>query len=181
MSRKTGLLALVGMFLLPFLIWVTKDSQPPTALLQAALKSYRRNQLQVANKRYLTVIDYTKPVLMKRLWVVDLATEKIMLNSHVSHAFNSGLLYATNFSNAEGSEMSCVGSFVTQAAYTGRFGYSLRVKGLDVGNSNTLRRSIVFHPHPIPFFSRGCWMTTPATNQALINLINGGSFVYVTM
>lgn len=75
--------------------------------------------------------------------------------------------------------MSCVGSFVTQASYTGRSGYSLRVKGLDTGNSNTLRRSIVFHPCVLPLHSHGYWMTTPATNQTLINLIKGKSFCYV--
>jgi len=173
---------LLAMVIVPvsLLVWASKDSRPPTALLQAALKSSRRNKAQVANKHYLTVIDYTKPVLVKRLWVVELATGKTVLSSHVSHALNSGLLYATNFSNVEGSEMSCSGSFVTQATYQGRFGYSLRVQGLDAENSNTGRRSIVFHPSPIPLYSHGCWMTTPATNQALINLIKGGSFVYVT-
>jgi hypothetical protein len=179
MSRKTGLLALAGIFFLTFLIWVTSDTQPPSSKLQAALKSYQRNQSQVLNTRYLTLIDYTKPVLVKRLWVVEIATGKIVLNSHVSHAFNSGLLYATNFSNVDDSKKSCVGNFVTQTTYTGRFGYSLRVRGLDADNSNTLQRNIVFHPHPVPVWSQGCWMTSPATNRELINLIKGKSFLLV--
>jgi hypothetical protein len=95
----------------------------------------------------------------------------------------SGLLYATKQTNIVGSEKSCVGSFVTRSAYTGRWGYSLRVQGLDESNCNTLRRSIVFHPSPSPLlgWSRGCWMTSPASNRTLINLIAGGSFVYVTI
>ena len=105
--------------------------------------------------RYVTLIDYTKPVVVKRLWVVELTTGRTVLTSHVFHALNSGLFYATKLSNVEGSEMSCVGSFVTQATYQGRFGYSLRVQGLDAKNSNTLRRSIVFHSSLIPIYSQG--------------------------
>ena len=181
MTRKKWILAVVGVLLVPFLLWLTSDSLPPPALLRAALRSYQRNQSAVANQRYVTLIDYTKPVVVKRLWVVERATGKVVLSSHVSHAFKSGLLYASKLSNVEGSQMSCVGSFVTQTTYQGRFGYSLHVKGLDTDNSNTLLRHIVFHPHPIPIWSQGCWMTAPATNRQLINLIKGGSFVYVAL
>ena len=163
------------------LICAFKDTGPPIALLQAALKSCWRNKAQVANNCYLTVIDYTKPVLTKRLWVLELATGKTVLSSHVSNARNSGLLHATDFSNVEGSKMSCSGSFVTQATYQGRFGYSLRVQGLDAKNSNTLRRSIVFHSSLIPIYSQGCWMTMPSTNNKLIDLIKNGSVVYVAI
>lgn len=162
-------------------LWINHDSEPPAALLQAAFNACRKNTSAVSNQRYITVIDYTKPVVVKRLWVVERATGKTVLTSHVSHALNSGLLYATKFSNVEGSEMSCAGSFVTQTTYSGKFGYSLHVRGLNDTNSNTLRRSIVFHPHPIPIYSQGCWMTAPATNRQLINLIKGGSFVYVAL
>lgn len=181
MTRKKWLLAVAGVLLVPFLLWFTSDSPPPPALLQVALRAYQLNKSAVSNQRYITVIDYTKPVVVKRLWVVERATGKTVLTSHVSHALNSGLLYATKFSNVEGSEMSCAGSFVTQTTYSGKFGYSLHVRGLNDTNSNTLRRSIVFHPHPIPIYSQGCWMTASATNRQLINLIKGGSFVYVAL
>ena len=179
MTRKAWLLASVGVLLLSTLFWVTSNSKPPNALLQTALKSYRHHKSAVSNHRYVTLIDYTKPVVVKRLWVVELTTGRTVLTSHVSHALNSGLLYATKLSNVEGSKKSCVGSFVTQTTYTGRFGYSLLVKGLDAQNSNILLRSIVFHPSPLPLYSQGCWMTTPTTNRKLINLIKGSSFFYV--
>lgn len=171
----------IVVILLPLLVWITYDLQPSVALMRAANQAYRHNHLTVVNQRYLTVIDYTKSVFVERLWVIDLATGKTVLACHVSHALNSGLVYATNFNNDEGSEMSCLGSFMTQATYTGRFGYSLRVRGLDAQNSNTLRRSIVFHPCSVPLWSKGCWMTTPSTNKKLIDLIKNGSFVYVSL
>lgn len=180
MTKKTRLLVSAAI-IVPVLVWASKDTSPPAGLLQSALTHYQFNKSVVFNQRYITLIDYSKPLLVKRLWVVELATGKTVLTSHVSHAFNSGLLYATEFSNVEGSEMSCAGSFVTQTTYTGKFGYSLHVRGLDAENSNTLRRSIVFHPHQMPIYSQGCWMTAPATNRKLINLIKGGSFVYVAL
>lgn len=178
MARKIWLLAMV-VGSVSMLVWVTNDSKPPIALLNAAIKSYRRNETEVANKRYLTLIDYTKPIFVKRLWVVELATRRTVLNSHVSHAWKSGLIFPEEFSNAKGSEKSCLGSFITQTTYRGRFGYSLRVKGIDAENSNTLNRSIVFHPSLLPFYSQGCWMTTSPTNLKLINLIKDNSFLYV--
>lgn len=181
MNKRKWLLTMIGASLVSLFIWVTGDSILPPSMLQAAMRSYRRNESQVANTRYVTIIDYTKPVVVKRLWVIEVATGKVVLNSHVSHARNSGLLYASKLSSIEGSEMSCAGNFVTQDTYKGRFGYSLRVIGLDAGNSNTLRRNIVFHPHPVPIFSQGCWMTAPATNRRLIDLIKGGSLVYVAL
>jgi len=179
---NTRWLRLLPLLIVPvcLLFWITHESPPPTPLLQAALKAYRRNHTEVHNKRYIALIDYTKPIFAKRLWVVEVTTGKTMLSSHVSHALNSGILYATKLSNVAGSEMSCAGSFVTQHTYEGRYGHSLRVRGLEKGNSNTLRRNIVFHPNWLPF-SRGCWMTTPRINSTLINLISGGAFVYVSV
>jgi len=163
------------------LVWATYNFPPPARLLRTARLFYWRNESHIANKRYVTIIDYTKPVLVKRLWVVEFNTGKVIFSSHVSHAYASGLLYATKLSNAEDSEKSCNGSFVTRSTYVGRWGYALRVQGLESGNSNTLRRDIVFHACPLPVWSKGCWMTTSATNRTLINLIKGGSFVYVTI
>lgn len=135
----------------------------------------------VANGRYVTIIDYSLSILSDRLYVVDMKSNEIILRSPVSHAFNSGLLHAGEFSNAKGSEKSCVGAFRTQESYSGRFGYAMRVQGLQKGvNDNARRRAIVFHTYKVwPVYSQGCFVTPKDVNARLIDLIKNGSLVYV--
>ena len=55
------------------------------------------------------MVDYTKPSSEKRLTVVDLKSGRKKMNSRVAHGVNSGLLYATDFSNRPGSNKSSLG------------------------------------------------------------------------
>lgn len=155
------------------------SSRPSGTQLAAARQAYMRNKASVMNPVFITLIDYSRPVYATRLWVINQVTGKIVMSSRVSHAWRSGMVFATKMSNAEGSEMSCVGSFVTETSYQGAFGYSLRVRGLDAQNDAARRRNVVFHQKFFPFYSRGCWATAPTTNRRLIGLLRGGSFVFV--
>ena len=165
-------------FLAALLAWASVEPSPPAALVREARLAYRRNSSAVKNPRYLTLIDYTKPIFVPRLWVIDMTTGAAVLTCRVSHALSSGFIYPDELSNEEGSQKSCAGSFVTRETYQGKFGASLRVVGLDPGNSRALRRHIVLHENLLPY-SRGCWMTLPATNRRLLALTKGGTFVYV--
>jgi len=49
------------------------------------------------------------------------------------------------FSNEHGSHCSSEGSYLTYSWYTGQFGVSIRLEGLDPTNSNALDRAIVMH------------------------------------
>lgn len=49
------------------------------------------------------------------------------------------------YSNVEGSHCSSEGTYATFGWYTGRFGTSVRLEGLDPTNSNALDRAIVMH------------------------------------
>ncbi len=135
----------------------------------------------VPRRRYVTVIDYSRPILKDRLYVVDMQSKEIVMQSPVSHAMNSGLYYAREFSNGVGTEKSCVGAFQTQESYSGRFGYAMRVKGLQKGvNDNARRRAIVFHTYSFwPVYSEGCFVTPEDVNRKLIDMVKGGSLVYV--
>lgn len=67
---------------------------------------------------------------------------------HVTHGKGSdpehdGWLKA--FSNLEGSQMTSRGAYITWEWYTGRYGTSIRLGGLDPSNSNALPRAIVMH------------------------------------
>ena len=133
----------------------------------------------IRNDRYSILIDYDKPVFMKRLWVFDHETGKPVVTAHVSHARKSGFLFAKRFSNVPESNTSCAGSFVTESSYRGRFGYSMRISGLDEGiNDNCLERAIVFHKN-IVLWSNGCFTTFPGINRKIIDLTKDGTFIYV--
>lgn len=113
-----------------------------TAYLNARKHGY-------SGKEILTVIDYSKPSSQKRFWVFDLRKNRTLFNTWVSHGKNSGGINATSFSNSPGSLKSSIGVFVTDQTYSGKNGYSLRLRGLEHGvNDNAYSRAIVIHGAP---------------------------------
>jgi len=97
-------------------------------------------------QQHLTVVDFDLPSTEKRLWVLDLANDKILFHTLVAHGHNSGENGASQFSNTNESNMSSLGFYVTGQEYEGKHGHSLRLQGLDEGfNTNAFARSIVMH------------------------------------
>jgi hypothetical protein len=97
----------------------------------------------------LTVIDYSKSSAAKRLWVFDLRSHALLYEELVAHGKGSGDRFATAFSNDAESHQSSLGLFETKDTYSGKNGYSLRLKGLDAGfNDRALERAIVMHGAP---------------------------------
>ena len=100
----------------------------------------------VQRKDRLTVIDYSLPSTEPRLFVFDLASQKLLFRELVAHGKNSGDDRASFFSNESGSEASSLGLFVTADTYIGGNGYSLRLRGLEEGvNDMAWDRAIVMH------------------------------------
>jgi len=100
----------------------------------------------IAAPSTLTVIDYSKPSTAKRLWVFDLRSRAVLYEELVAHGSGSGDNFATAFSNDPQSHQSSLGLFETAETYSGKNGYSLRLKGLDPGfNDKALARAIVMH------------------------------------
>jgi hypothetical protein len=97
-------------------------------------------------KEILTIIDFSLPSSAKRLWVIDLVSNKILFNTYVSHGSGSGENYAHRFSNTASSNKSSLGFYETAEVYNGKHGLSLKLDGLEKGlNSNARSRGIVFH------------------------------------
>lgn len=119
--------------------------------LQARACAVRNGQAD-ANAR-LAVIDYSLPSTRKRMWVFDLAQDKLMFHEHVAHGQGSGENVARRFSNVEGSYATSLGLYRTAETYMGGNGYSLRMDGLDPGFNDAARqRAIVMH---------GAWYANP--------------------
>lgn len=138
----------------------------------------------------LAVIDYSRPSLLPRLWVFDLTAGKLLYEEVVAHGQGSGDNLATRFSNRDGSHQSSLGLFVTADTYTGRNGYSLRMRGLEPGvNDAAMTRAIVMHGAPYVDPARGkamgrlgrswgCPAVRSAVARPMIDLLKDGQFVF---
>lgn len=157
-----------------------RDASTPEAEVIALAEAAAR-EFRVPDRKHVLVIDYDRSLFAERLFVVDMNRKSVILRSRVSHAMKSGKIFASNFSNTPETGKSCVGAFRTAESYHGKFGYALRIDGMERGvNDNARKRAIVFHNYKAPVaYSRGCFMTPPAVNRKLIDLIKGGSLVYV--
>jgi hypothetical protein len=175
-------------------IWkeLTKGELSPPSLpvLELALNGYTQLQDKL-KKPLLTVIDYSLPSTQKRLWIIDLRQQKILLHTVVAHGRNSGALLAEKFSNRPESYQSSLGFFQTGEAYQGKHGYSLRLDGLEAGiNDQARARAIVIHGADYAKEtvaatagrlgrSLGCPAVPPDLSTPLIKLIKGGSLLFI--
>ncbi len=141
-------------------------------------------------EKLITVIDYSMPSSEERLWVIDLSTNEVLFQLHVSHGKNSGGDTPSSFSNTNMSKQSNVGLLKTAETYQGKHGYSLRLDGLEAGyNDNARARAIVVHgasyatqsfvdAHGRLGRSWGCPAVDPAISRRLIDTIKGGSLIF---
>lgn len=161
-------------------LWPTNPSDEQVRTLQTELLRHASE----LNSDYVVLIDYDRPIYKKRLWLLHLPTGEVLLNAHVSHASKSGLLYAREFSNEPGSQISCKGSFKTLGTYESQYGkgvykIGMQIQGLQPGeNDNSYQRSITFHSNWWPW-SQGCFMTLPWVNKKVIDFTKNGSLVLV--
>lgn len=117
--------------------------------------------------------------------------KELVLKTYVLHGRNSGDKYATSFSNKVNSYKSSLGFFLTDSTYYGKYGYALRIDGLEPGvNSNARDRAIVVHaskyadPSRISSFGKlgrslGCPAVPPEVSKPLIDVIKEGSVMYI--
>ncbi len=139
----------------------------------------------------LTVCDFTQSSSSKRMYVIDVAHKKLLFNTYVSHGMNSGVEYATSFSNKANSFKSSLGFFVTSKTYVGRNGLSLKVQGLEKGfNDLAAKRHIVLHgsDYISPEYlkdngemgrSLGCAAIPNAMSPRIIKTIRNGSCLFI--
>ena len=130
------------------------DADPGVLALALSARDCAVSGGEVAADSKLAVIDYSRPSTARRLWVFDLAGNRLLQEEYVAHGQGSGDNMARSFSNRDGSHQSSLGLYRTAETYEGDNGYSLRMDGLDPGfNDNARSRAIVVH---------GAWYVDPA-------------------
>ena len=143
------------------------------------------------DRSILSIVDFDQKSTEKRLYIVDLDNQKLLVKTWVAHGNGSGNDVATNFSNISNSYQSSLGFYVTGEIYTGKHGKSLRLDGMDQGtNSNARNRAIVVHgadyvsQGTINALGRlgrcqGCPAVAQELANTVINTINGKTVLFI--
>lgn len=138
----------------------------------------------------LAIIDYSLPSTERRLWVVNIGTREVLEAEFVAHGARSGGLFATQFSNRNGTHQSSLGTFITGTTYHGVRGLSLRLRGVERGiNDRAEARGLVIHGTPNVSAARarqgtmgrteGCPAVAAESARRLIRRIENGVVVFV--
>ncbi len=170
----------------------SKDGLNPK-VLKEALNGYlwaEKNHKIGKNKNTLTVVDYTQPSYKKRMYVLNLKNDTVLMQLRVAQGKNSGLMSAVRTSNRSGSDETSSGVIETSNYYHGEHGLSMRLNGLEAGVNNNVRsRAIVIHSawYATPSFvkkygrmgrSWGCLAVNPAKKVKFLHLVQNGSIIF---
>ena len=165
---------------------------PQSECFKKALEGfYLLKQKGFIQRDVLTVVDFSLSANVKRLWVIDLATNTILYNSLVAHGRNTGEEFADSFSNINESFKSSLGFYATGEIYNGKHGMSLKLDGLEKGvNDNARNRGVVVHGadyvsesfirnHQRLGRSQGCPALPVELTNEIINVIKDKSCLFI--
>ena len=149
------------------------------------------DQHQIWPRDVIGIADFSKPSSEQRFHLVDLQNgtveSHLVCHGRGSDPEHSGFL--ERFSNDFGSYATSSGTYVTDAYYNGKYGLSLRVRGLDWSNNNAEARAIVIHnawyaepemlqAHGMLGRSEGCFAMPKASQYEVMKRLAGGRMLY---
>ena len=156
------------------------------ARAKAALDSHR-----IYARDFIGVVDFTKASSDPRFHVVDLRNGQVdsfrVAHGRGSDPDHSG--FVERFSNDFGSHATSSGTYTTADYYQGKYGLSMKVRGLDWSNYNAEPRAIVIHnawyaePEMIGIHgklgrSEGCFAFSRADQWSVMRKLAGGRMIY---
>jgi hypothetical protein len=158
-----------------------------------AWKGYKQllDERRLNNDEVLSICDFSQSSRRKRLYIIDVAEKKLLLNTYVAHGRNSGGEYARSFSNKDESHKSSLGFYVTRNTYYGDHGLALKIDGLENGiNDRADERNIVIHGsqyvganylrnNKMNGRSFGCPAVPAKDTQKVIYTIKDGSCLFI--
>lgn len=134
------------------------------------------------NTSFCFLIDMSLPSGQKRFFIYDLKNDSVKIAALVAHGnCFEYWLEGRRYSNKLGSGCTSLGKYRIGSSYTGKWGYSYKLHGLDSSNNKAFERTVVLHAHScIPdeevtdeiCQSNGCPTVSPAFLQQLKNIIN---------
>lgn len=134
------------------------------------------------NEDVCILIDMSLPSGQNRLFIYNLKKDSIATAALVAHGnCFEYWMEGRRYSNAIGSGCTSLGKYKIGNSYTGKFGYSYKLYGLDSSNNNAFVRTVVLHSHScIPenevekeiCQSNGCPTVSPLLLGELKHIIN---------
>lgn len=127
-------------------------------ILEVARREVERAGDVLWRRDIVGIADFGLPSSLPRFHFADLenGTVRSFLVSHGKGSDPAHTGFLEHFSNQVGSNATARGAYITWEWYTGQYGTSIRLGGLDPDNSNTLQRAIVMH---------AAWYAEPAMLQ----------------
>ena len=101
----------------------------------------------IRNRDFIGVVDFDKGSSDPRFHVVHLPSGHVesFRVAHGSGSDRGHTGFLDHFSNQPGSEATSDGAYTTSETYQGKYGLSMKVRGLDWTNNNAESRAIVIH------------------------------------
>ena len=149
------------------------------------------DQHQVYARDTIAIADFSRPSSEPRFHVVDLASGQVeshrVCHGRGSDPAHSG--YLERFSNDFGSYATSNGTYMTTDYYDGKYGLSMKVRGLDWSNNNAEARAIVIHNawyaeddmiplHGMLGRSEGCFAMSRESQYQVMRRLAGGRMIY---
>jgi hypothetical protein len=160
-------------------------------MVARARASFDRHRASLRHVDIVGIADFTRASSDPRFFLLDTTsgrvTRHLVAHGRGSDPAHTGFLQ--RFSNQVGSEASSSGAYVTTEFYPGRYGRSMRVRGLDHSNSNAESRAIVVHsawyaePNVVASNGRlgrseGCFALPHSSLQEVLARLGPGRFLY---
>ncbi|HEX8584800.1 MAG TPA: murein L,D-transpeptidase catalytic domain family protein [Allosphingosinicella sp.] len=161
------------------------------ALRARAMAALEARRGIIPHADVIGIADFSRASRDPRFYIVDLrsgfTTEHLCAHGRGSDPAHSGWL--EHFSNDFGSEATSEGAYLTGNAYTGKYGWSMRLSGLDHTNYNAEARAIVVHsaryaePSMIAQFgklgrSEGCFALPGISHAEAMTRLGSGRLLY---
>ncbi len=144
---KGGLAALSGAPILSALSARAGEAPGKDRIAAAAKRLLAENASRITHVDRVGLADFSAPSWRPRFHLVDMVSGRVssylVAHGRGSDPGHTGRLQ--KFSNEIGSNATSAGVYRTGAQYSGKYGASMRLAGLDPVNSNARARAIVIH------------------------------------
>lgn len=182
--------------LVPAFTYLPRRFQPGVsgvrpALLARARAALAQHGTRIRERGLLGIADFNRQSADARFHIVNMldgrVTSFLVAHGRGSDPAHSG--WVQYFSNEEGSLATSRGAYLTGERYTGKYGLSLRLDGLDYSNSNASQRAIVVHgadyvgEHMIREYgkvgrSEGCFAVARVDLYGVLARLSPGHMIY---
>ncbi len=170
---------------------ITVDPVIDPRLLARARAAFDANRRRLRHTDVVGITDFSKASGERRFYLLNTATGRV--SSHfVSHGRGSDPAHRGHlerFSNDYGSNASSAGAYLTGDYYYGKYGRSMKLKGLERRNDNAEGRAIVvhsawyaepevLHEHGKLGRSEGCFAMSHSSLQEVLARLGPGHLLY---